>query len=203
MKKAWLFIAGVIIIPMLVFAAVSWYQQKYLSLPFPAPSEHLVKGISAINQDSDTVTFSTIEQKIKVVNLFFTHCPIVCPRMMKNLHSIHDANDNKVVFYSYSVDPERDTAAQLKRYGQRFTIPTSQWHLLTGSKQEIYRFARKGILLLATDGDGGEGDFIHSESVVLIDPEERIRGYYKGTDQKEIQRLAEDIIKLKKELKWL
>lgn len=203
MRAAWLFIAGVIIIPMLAFSLVSWYQQKYVSLPFPVSEGHIVKGIPAINQESDTVDFSAFgEKNIKVVNLFFTRCPVVCPKMMKNLLSIHDTGDKSVVFCSYSVDPERDSAIELKRYSEKFNIPSS-WNLFTGSKQEIYRFARKDLILLATDGDGGELDFIHSENVVLIDFSNRIRGYYKGTDIKDIERLSADIIKLKKEYKWL
>ncbi len=201
MRTAWLFIAGVIIIPMLAFSLVSWYQQKYVSLPFPVSEGHIVKGIPAINQESDTVDFSAFgEKSIKVVNLFFTRCPVVCPKMMKNLLSVHDADDKEVVFCSYSVDPERDSAMELKQYSEKFNI-SSSWYLFTGSKQEIYRFARKDLLLLATDGDGGELDFIHSENVVLVDFSNRIRGYYKGTDIKEIERLSADIIKLKKDYK--
>ncbi len=48
----------------------------------------------------------------------------------------------------------------------------------------------------ATDGDGGPGDFIHSDQLVLIDPLKRIRGYYNGTDENEVNRLIHDIDKL-------
>ena len=53
--------------------------------------------------------------------------------------------------------------------------------------------------MVATDGDGGPDDFIHSEQLVLIDRQKRIRGYYKGTSEKEVQQLIIDIKKLKYE----
>ena len=38
---------------------------------------------------------------------------------------------------------------------------------------------------------------IHTENFMLIDKERQIRGYYDGTDPKEIERLIEDIKTLK------
>jgi len=53
--------------------------------------------------------------------------------------------------------------------------------------------------VVATDGDGGPDDFIHSEKLVLIDPRRRIRGYYDGTNNSEVKQLITDIKKLKDE----
>ena len=46
-------------------------------------------------------------------------------------------------------------------------------------------------------GDAGS-DFIHTNNFVLIDQKGRIRGYYDGTSQKEVDRLMNDIKSLKK-----
>jgi protein SCO1/2 len=73
------------------------------------------------------------------------------------------------------------------------------WNLLTGSKKEIYLLARKSFLIVATDGDGGPNDFIHSELLVLVDKEKRIRGYYNGTRETDVNDLIRDITRLKKE----
>ena len=54
-------------------------------------------------------------------------------------------------------------------------------------------------MVVATDGDGGPEDFIHSEKLVLIDKQKRIRGYYDGTSNKEAGQLINDIKKLKHE----
>jgi protein SCO1/2 len=73
------------------------------------------------------------------------------------------------------------------------------WQLITGEKKEIYKLARKSFMVVATDGDGGPNDFIHSELFVLVDKEKRIRGFYNGTDNAEVNNLIRDIKRLEKE----
>ena len=67
------------------------------------------------------------------------------------------------------------------------------------SKEEVDKLARNGFMIVATDGDGGPEDFIHSEKLVLIDKQKRIRGYYNGTSDADINKLIQDIKKLKHE----
>jgi protein SCO1/2 len=97
---------------------------------------------------------------------------------------------------SITVDPERDNPGVLKNYAQRMKIETGNWDLLTGTKKDIYRMARNSFLAVATDGDGGPEDFIHSEKLVLIDKQKRIRGFYTGTSDQEVKQLIIDIKKL-------
>ena len=42
-------------------------------------------------------------------------------------------------------------------------------------------------------------DFVHSQLICLIDPHLHIRGYYDGTNGKDVKKLIEDIQKLKVE----
>ena len=49
------------------------------------------------------------------------------------------------------------------------------------------------------EGDGGKDDFIHTEQFILVDKERRIRGFYDGTDKKDMEKLKEDMILLKEE----
>jgi protein SCO1/2 len=88
--------------------------------------------------------------------------------------------------------------AQLKKFADRFSIPLN-WHLLTGDKKLIYGLARNSFAIAASEGDGGEHDFIHSEKLVLIDKSRKIRGYYNGTSEKDVLRLIQDIKKLQDE----
>ncbi|MBK8311166.1 MAG: SCO family protein [Chitinophagaceae bacterium] len=85
------------------------------------------------------------------------------------------AGDNNLLLNSISIDPERDSAAQLKKYASQYNIDTRNWNLLTGSKKDIYKMARNSFMIVATDGDGGPDDFIHSEKMVFIDTQKRIR----------------------------
>ena len=59
--------------------------------------------------------------------------------------------------------------------------------------------ARKNYFAVLDEGNGDENDFIHTEQFVLVDKERRIRGYYDGTETKDMQKLKEDIVLLKEE----
>jgi len=120
--------------------------------------------------------------------------------MTNSLKKVQQAfKEDEILIRSFSVDPERDSVAQLRKYAGQFGINTSNWELLTGDKKEIYKFARNGFMIVATDGDGGPNDFIHSEKLVLIDKQKRIRGYYDGTSGNQVKQLIADIKKLKHE----
>lgn len=165
------------------------YQKKY----------HKIADFSLINQNGETITQDDYKDKIYVADFFFTTCQTICPIMTKNMHEVQKAfiADNDVKMLSHTVTPEIDTVAQLKRYAQEKGVNASKWNLVTGDKKQIYELARKSYLAVKDDGDGGPFDMIHTENFMLIDKERQIRGYYDGTDPKEIERLIEDIKTLK------
>src|SRR5690349_10452258 len=111
---------------------------------------HSVKNIRMQNQLGKMVSLSDAKGKILVVDFFFTHCASICPKLtanMKRLQQIVRAKDPKkivdtpfVQFISLTVDPERDSAAQLKKYADRFQINHDTWWMLTGDKKAIYDF---------------------------------------------------------------
>ena len=119
--------------------------------------------------------------------------------MTANLQTVKAAFDEKDVrFTSFSVDPERDSVQSLKVFADRFGIG-GNWQLLTGAKPVIYDLARNSLAVAAGKEDGSEADFIHSEKLVLIDANLKIRGYYNGTSAAAAQQLIQDIKKLKDE----
>ena len=102
-------------------------------------------------------------------------------------------DDPNIMLLSHSVTPQIDTVAQLKRYALEKGVIDRKWNLVTGDKKQIYELARKSYLAVKNDGDGGPFDMIHTENFILVDKEKRIRGFYDGTDRKEIDKLLEDI----------
>jgi protein SCO1/2 len=117
---------------------------------------------------------------------------------MSSLQKVQALGSKNVMINSFTVDPLRDSVGRLKVYADKHGIK-SDWHLLTGDKISLYKFARTDLLIDATDGDGGPADFIHSDQLVLIDPLKQIRGYYNGTEESEVNRLIRDINKLENE----
>jgi protein SCO1 len=193
--KIWSFFIIVILAPVVVFGLVKLYQRMFEPLPVLGPENHVVHDFSFQNQRGESVTIDAWKGKIVVANFFFTHCPAICPKMIYQLKRVQAYAKKDVFITSFSVDPERDSVARLRDYAGQAGIK-GNWMLLTGDKRELYRFARKELEIVATDGDGGPGDFIHSENLVLIDRNKKIRGYYKGTSETDVDRLIRDISKL-------
>ena len=153
---------------------------------------HTIAPFTMTNQNGQTITEKDYENKVYVADFFFTTCPSICPIMTKNMFSLQEKLKTKypeVKLLSYSVTPEIDTIEQLKRYAIENKVDDKIWNLVTGDKKEIYTLARKSYLVVQNDGNGGPHDMIHTENFVLIDKENRIRGYYDGTDINEMDRL--------------
>jgi protein SCO1/2 len=189
------------VLPVTAWAIVRWYEQQWEALPVLGKEGHHIGAFQLTNQDGLPRTTEDWNGKIVVADFFFTHCPTICPKMTQSLKVVDKAfaNDPAFLISSFSVDPERDSVLQLKRYASAHAINTGRWDLLTGEKRKIYALARKSFMVVATDGDGGPEDFIHSEKLVLIDRQKRVRGYYDGTSSSEVKQLITDIKKLKNE----
>ena len=156
---------------------------------------HRIADFELINQNGKTVTHENFNGKIYVADFFFTTCPTICISMTDNLLKVQKEiqNNPNILLISHSVTPKIDSVTQLKKYAIEKGINDKKWHLVTGDKKEIYKLARKSYLAVKDEGDGGPFDMIHTENFILVDPDKRIRGFYDGTDSKEIKRLLLDI----------
>jgi protein SCO1/2 len=156
---------------------------------------HRIADFELINQNGKTVTNENFNGKIYVADFFFTTCPTICISMTDNLLKVQKEiqNNPNILLISHSVTPKIDSVTQLKKYAIEKGVNDKKWHLVTGDKKVIYKLARKSYLAVKDEGDGGPFDMIHTENFILVDPDRRIRGFYDGTDSKEIKRLLLEI----------
>lgn len=156
---------------------------------------HSVKNISFTNQNGKKVTLADARGKIIVLDFFFTHCPSICPGLAKNMKRLQQSfekNDSIVQFISISVDPERDSVPELRRFADRFNANQDNWWFVTGNKKEIYDFAFTEIKASIADTDVDTA-FIHTENFFLLDSSRVVRGWYNGFDTVKLAQLARDI----------
>lgn len=130
--------------------------------------------------------------KIWVVDFIFTSCGGPCPLLSSKMATLQSefASESNFHLISISVDPERDTPDVLLEYAKRYQA-TKSWTFLTGKNDEIQNLLVKGLKI-----GSGEEPIYHSTRFVLVDGVMRIRGYYDGTEAKDIKRLKGDINKL-------
>lgn len=162
---------------------------------------HTVGDFQFINQNKDTISEKTTDNKIYVADFFFASCQSICPQMSTSLIRVQDAfkADNDFLILSHSVNPSHDTSEVLFAYAGKYKAINNKWHFLTGSKKEIYDLAKDSYLVNALEDDGTPEGFLHSELFLLIDKQKRIRGMYDGTDSIAVNKLIEDITLLKSE----
>lgn len=165
---------------------------------------HEIPSFSLTDQSGQTINQEQLKGNIYIANFFFTACPGICPKMTANLQGIQEsfANEPLVKILSHSVAPSVDTVKQLKDYAERNEIDGTKWHLLTGSQESIYTLARKSYFADKAIGfNKSTQEFLHTENLLLIDSEGRIRGVYNGIRSLDMQRLSTDIHTLLKETK--
>ncbi len=155
---------------------------------------HTIPDFKFVAHTGVTIDQTVVKNMVYVTDFFFTECPGICVSMTENLKKVQseffDAKDFMIL--SHTVDPETDSVPKLYKHAQHHEINSKKWLLLTGEKVELYDMARFGYFVTAIMGDGGPDDFIHSERLILVDKESRIRGYYDGTDEKEVEKLIKD-----------
>jgi protein SCO1 len=156
---------------------------------------HTIASFKFINQNGDTITEKDYEDKVYVTEFFFTTCQSICVPMNENMLLVQKAieKNDKAKILSFTVFPEIDDVATLKKYEQKKGINSKKWNLLTGKKEDIYFLARKSFLVVKTDPSESFYDMVHTENFVLVDAKKRIRGFYDGTKKEEIERLIEDM----------
>lgn len=163
---------------------------------------HHTLPFKLVNQYGDTITENDLEGKIYVADFFFTTCPGICKDMAVQKRRLQEVfkDDEQFVLVSHSVTPEMDSVPVLREYAELQGAIPGKWQLLTGDKKQIYHLARASYFAVMDEGgNGDETDFIHTENFVLVDPQNRIRGFYDGTSAEEVDKLISDYAILKKE----
>jgi protein SCO1 len=163
------------------------------------------------NQDGQVTTLADLTNHVWVADIIFTRCAGPCPHMTGQMKALQDKlpDDTSDRFVTLTTDPDYDSPAILKRYGQHYDADFNRWIFLTGAKSEIANLAAGSLKLGSTpiapkDQLNPADLFIHTTIFVLIDKHARLRGVYEtgGTDidweNKERPKLLADIRRLER-----
>ncbi len=144
------------------------------------------------NQDGQPFNLADVRGKPVLLFFGYTSCPDMCPMTMSRImsaRSLLGAQGESVVTLFVSVDPKRDTPAQLKQYVASFSAPLVA---LTGSEQEVKQVAEMYHASYEYLNAESPNYLVnHTTAIFLIDPRGRLREYV-GYDV-EPQRLADAI----------
>ena len=130
------------------------------------------------DQDGRPRDQSMLKGKWSAVFFGYTYCPDVCPTTLQTLAEAQDrlgpkAGKFQVVFIS--VDPERDTPAQLRSYLSSPAFPRGAVGL-TGTSAQIADVAKAYHAFYQKQGSGSGYEVQHGSTVYLMDPKGRFSG---------------------------
>ena len=144
-----------------------------------------VADFTLTNQDGQLMTLADFTNHVWVADIVFTRCAGPCPRMTGQMRSLQNLlpPDSAAKLVTLTTDPEFDSPAVLKKYGQRFNADFNRWTFLTGTKSEIAALASGSLKLSAVpvkleDQKDVADLFIHTTIFVIVDKHARLRGFF-------------------------
>jgi cytochrome oxidase Cu insertion factor (SCO1/SenC/PrrC family) len=107
------------------------------------------------------------------ITFFFTRCPIseFCPRLSRNFEEASEklnampGGPTNWHFLSVTFDPEVDTPAVLRAYGERYQYDPKHWSFLTGPREQISELASGSNVKFAP----ASGFINHNFRTLIID----------------------------------
>jgi protein SCO1 len=164
----------------------------------PPPELGSVGAFALTDQRGQAVTAATMRGKVWAAAFMFTRCPTVCPRITRRMRDLQQAaakDDVKLELVSFSVDPEHDTPAVLRAYAEKNGVDQKTWRFLTGDLEVVRKTSEQGFKL-ALDGKATQGaehfGLFHGSHLVLVDGAGNIRGYYRTSEDEQMQQLLAD-----------
>lgn len=163
----------VCLLGLLVVAGLAWRANTLRQQPAAA-----VGGpFQLVDQNGTPTTEKVLKGKWSAVFFGFTYCPDVCPGTLQGLAAATEqlgpkAKDLQIVFIS--IDPERDTPAQMKAYLSADYVPKSTIGL-TGTQGQVDAAAKAYKVYYAKVGTGPGYTMDHSTAIYLMDPKGRFR----------------------------
>lgn len=163
---------------------------RFTGADMPAPSAggvQLPQGLTLggpftlTDQTGREVTERDFAGRFMLIYFGFTYCPDVCPTELGVMASAIDILGDqgaRVTPALITIDPERDTPAQLADYVSRFH---PRMIGLTGTAQQVAQVARAYRVYYARVRPQGSGDYLmdHSSFTYLVGPDGRVRQLFR------------------------
>ena len=164
-------------------SGVWFYKHRYQK---KLPQYNEIPAFQLTDQLGNSFSKKDMDGSIWVANFIFTSCVSTCPRLtekMRQLNSILEKeNIRSVKLVSFSVDPDRDTPKRLLDYSEAFDANPKKWKFLTGDSKNVEHTIIQGFKISMGKAPSETSphimEIIHGDRFVLLDQNQKIRGYY-------------------------
>ena len=155
---------------------------------------YTVPDFSFLGHRSVEINNNTIAGKVTIADFFFTTCPTICPVMSRNMKKISQEflGKKNLTMLSFSIDAIHDSIPVLNKYASKLNVENENWHFMVCEKKKTFELA-KGFMISAAEDKNAPGGLIHSGAFILLDGQQRIRAYYDGTKEEDVDKAIADI----------
>lgn len=154
---------------------------------------HRMRDFDLVNQLGKHITRSDLEGRVTLLAFFHTTGKEVAPHLSDIFQKIQDTyarSQSGLHLLSISTDPQQDSVEALKEYADRYRTNHDMWWFLTGPQDNILDMAKTDFqLTLKADSSGN----FYSATLVLLDKEQYVRGYFNVMDSTEVKKCVSDI----------
>lgn len=159
------------------------------------PQSRALPEVGMTDQNGQPVNLGQLKGKWSLVFFGYTYCPDICPTTLAQLREVKrqlpEQALERLQVVLVSVDPERDSAAQLKQYLAYFDEHFIGLRGSIGDTQTLANALSIPFIPADTRKPGYTVD--HSSNLALVGPDGRQRGFVRApfSSEKLVKRLPE------------
>jgi protein SCO1/2 len=147
-----------------------WRQSEPQTSVSQTPLGNIGGPFTLTGTDGRPFASSKLNGKPAAIFFGFTHCPDVCPTTLARLARLRrqlGQGEDALSIVFVSVDPERDTPAEVGNYLKLYETPVVG---LTGSVAQVEQVKKQfGVYSRKVEQPGGSYSVDHTASVILLD----------------------------------
>jgi protein SCO1/2 len=157
-------------------------------VPAPPPVISTVPAFTLTGPNGSPFGSTELKNKVYVASFIFTRCQSVCPLIVQHLGELQQRilfSRLPLTLVSLTVDPEHDTPSVLKSFAEKVGADPATWTFLTGSRDDLVAVVEQGFTVGvgAPTLTNGLMDIAHSQKLILVDGQSRIRGFYNASSE--------------------
>jgi protein SCO1 len=197
-RRAAILIGLLLLLTLVPLVALRMCKQPDAGIPEYGP----VGEFSLRDQTGAAFGSAELRGKVWVAAFMFVRCPTICPVITARMKSLQEQAKERGIplrLVSITVDPDNDTPEVLRAYASEKGADQSSWHFLTGDYDAIKKTSVQGFktaLEGKADAKKEHYGILHGSHLILLDKQNRLRGFYRTSDDAEMARLLEDAKKL-------
>ena len=185
--------------------AVSAILMVSLTVPSSGTASDQPYSITALadaglrDQHGNKITARSLEDRLVLVNFFFTHCGDTCPiqtAVIRDVQAALDLKNDDPLLLSVSIAPLSDTDAAIREYIDKFQLSETNWKFVKTNPEDTAKLV-DNFAVTAAEFDQDNGITNHRNMGFLFGRDGRMMQQYQLTPNM-VKRLSREITALQR-----